>query len=69
VAGTATVRPPHPFRGQATFRRRLGDRPLWRSTIRMSFLAAASINPQGPDLFVDLDPGYDFFDLGPDFFD
>jgi hypothetical protein len=69
VAGTATVRPPRPFRGQATLKRGHSDRPLWRSTIRMPFLGAASINPQGPDLFVDLDPGYDFFDPGPDFFD
>jgi len=69
MAGTATVRPPRPFRGQATLRHGLGDRPLWRSTIRMPFLGAASINPQGPDLSVDLDPGYDFFDPGPDFFD
>ena len=69
AAGTATVRPPRPFRGQATLERGHGDRPLWRSTIRMPFLGAASINPQGPDLSVDLDPGYDFFDPGPDFFD
>ncbi len=69
MAGTATVRPPRPFRGQATLKRGLGDHPLWRSTIRMPFLGAASINPQGPDLSVDLDPGYDFFDPGPDFFD
>lgn len=69
MAGTATARPPRPFRGQATLKRGLGDHPLWRSTIRMPFLGAASINPQGPDLFVDLDPGYDLFDPGPDFFD
>jgi hypothetical protein len=69
MAGTATVRPPSPFRGQAALKRGLGDHPLWRSTIRMPFLGAASINPRGPDLFVDLDPGYDFFDPGPDFFD
>jgi hypothetical protein len=69
VAGTATVRPPRPFRGGATLKGGFGDRPLWRSTIRMPFLGAASINPQGPDLFVDLDPGPDFFDPGPDFFD
>jgi hypothetical protein len=67
AAGTATVRPPRPFRGQATLERGHGDRPLWRSTIRMPFLGVASINPQGPDLFVDLDPGYDFFDPGFDF--
>lgn len=69
AAGTATVRPPRPFRGEATLKSGLGDHPLWRSTIRMPFLGAASINPQGPDLSVDLDPGYDFFDPGPDFFD
>jgi hypothetical protein len=69
MAGTATVRPPRPFRGQATLKRGLGDHPLWRSTLRMPFLGAASINPRGPDLSVDLDPGYDFFDPGPDFFD
>ncbi len=69
AAGTATVRPPFPFRGKATFKGGPGDRPLWRSTIRMPFLGAASINPQGPDLFVDLDPGYDFFDPGYDFLD
>lgn len=69
AAGTATVRPPRPFRGRAALRRGRSDRPLWRSTIRMPFLGAASIDLQGPDLFVDLDPGYDFFDPGPDFFD
>ena len=69
MAGTATVRPPRPFRGQATLERGLGDHPLWRSTIRMPFLGAASIKPRGPDFFVDLDAGYDFFDPGPDFFD
>lgn len=69
AAGTATVRPPRPFRGQATLERGFSDRPLWRSTIRMPFLGAASINPRGADLDVDLDPGYDFFDPGPDYFD
>jgi hypothetical protein len=69
AAGTATVRPPHPFRGQAMLKRGLSDHPLWRSTIRMPFLGAASINPQGPDFFVDLNPGYDFFDPGFDLFD
>jgi len=60
AAGTATVRPPRPFRGQATFKRRSGDRPLWRSTIRMPFLGAAPINPQGLDFSVSLDPEYYF---------
>lgn len=69
VAGSAIVRPPRPFRGQATLKHGRSYRSLWRSTIRMPFLGAASINPQGSDLHVDLDPGYDFFDPGPDFFD
>jgi hypothetical protein len=68
-AGTATVRPPRPFRGKATLKRGFANHPIWRSTLRMPFLGAASINPRGPDLSVDLDPGYDFFDPGPDFFD
>jgi len=60
AAGTAIVRPPRPFRGQAAFKRRPGDRPLWRSTLRMPFLGAASINPHGADFRVSLDPGYSF---------
>lgn len=69
MAGNATVRPPRPFRGQATVKRGRGDRPLWRSTIRMPFLGAASINPRGRDLFVELEPGYDFFDPAPEIFE
>jgi hypothetical protein len=69
MTGTTTVRPPRPFRGRATLERGLGDYPLWRSTIRMPFLGAASINPQGPGFFVDLDPGYDILDPAPDLFD
>lgn len=60
AAGTATVRPPRPFRGRATFKRRSGERPLWRSTIRMPFLGVAPIKTQGPDFLVSLDPGYYF---------
>ena len=60
AAGTATLRPPRPFRGQATFRRRSGKRPLWRSTIRIPFLGAAPINPQGADFSVSLGPDYIF---------
>jgi hypothetical protein len=69
VAGTATVRPPRPFRGRATFKPGFGDRPRWRSTIRLPFLGAASINPRGADFRIVLDPGYDFFDPGPRYFD
>lgn len=60
AAGTATVRPPRPFRGQATFKRRPDDRPVWRSTIRMPFLGASPISPKGPDFFVSLNPNYHF---------
>jgi hypothetical protein len=60
AAGIATVRPPLPFRGQATLTRRRGRRPLWRSTIRMPFLGAAPINPQGPDFLVSLTPNTGF---------
>jgi hypothetical protein len=59
AAGTATVRPPLPFRGQATLARRPGQNPLWRSTIRMPFLGAAPISPRGPDFLVGLTPGFD----------
>ena len=60
AAGTATVRPPRPFRGRATFQRRPGERPLWRSTIRMPLLGATPINPRGPGYSVDLYPEYHF---------
>lgn len=66
MAGNATVRPPRPFRGQATLERGFGDDPRWRSTIRMPFLGTAST---GPGSFVELEPGYDFFDPRPDLFD
>lgn len=69
MAGNATVRPPRPFRGRATLERGFGDDPLWRSTIRMPFLGAASVNPRSPDLYLEFDPGYDFFDPGPDIID
>ena len=60
AAGTATLRPPRPFSGRATFQRRLHGRNLWRSTIRMPFLGAASLNPRGPDFGVELYPEYHF---------
>jgi hypothetical protein len=69
VAGTATVRPPRPFRGQAALGHGLDPEPLWRGTIKMPFLGAAPTYLRGPDLFVDLDPGYDFFDPSPEIFD
>ena len=60
AAGTATLRPPSPFRGQATFKRGAGDRPLWRSTIRMPLLGVAPIDVQGPSFFVNLESAYHF---------
>lgn len=39
AAGTATLRPPLPFKGHATFEERPG-RDLWRSTIRVPLLGA-----------------------------
>ncbi len=69
MAGTATVRPPRPFRGRATLERGFGERPRWRSTIRIPFLGAPSINPRGSDSLIELEPGYDFFDPVPDLFE
>lgn len=69
MAGAATVRPPRPFRGQATLKRGLGDHPLWRSTIRIPFLGAASMNLGAPNPFVELEAGFDFFDPPPDIFE
>ncbi len=60
AAGTATVRPPLPFRGQATLTRRPGERPLWRSTIGMSFLGAAPIDVRGPDFLISMNPSTGF---------
>jgi hypothetical protein len=48
AAGTATVRPPRPFRGHATFRRRPHGRDLWRSTLRVPILGAAPLRLYGP---------------------
>jgi hypothetical protein len=60
AAGTATVRPPLPFRGQATFERRPGDRSLWRGAIRMPLPGLAPISLHGSDVLVSLDSGYPF---------
>lgn len=45
--GTATVRPPRPFSGSATFKRRRHGRDLWRSTIQVPLLGADPIRIQG----------------------
>jgi hypothetical protein len=48
-AGTATVRPPQPFSGHATFKRRRNGRDLWQSTIRVPVLGAAPLSISGQD--------------------
>ncbi|MGN6201308.1 MAG: hypothetical protein ACTHNY_02755 [Solirubrobacterales bacterium] len=46
-AGTATVRPPRPLRGRATFEER-PDGDLWRSTIRVPLPGADPLHVGGP---------------------
>jgi hypothetical protein len=58
--GTATVRPPRPFSGHATFKSRPDGRDLWRSTIRVPFLGSTPLNPHGPDFQVTVLPEYFF---------
>lgn len=60
AAGTATVRPPPPFSGHATFRSRSHARPFWRSTIRVPLLGADSFGLTGPGFRVELHPEYQF---------
>lgn len=52
AAGIATIRPPRPFSGHATFKRRHHRRDLWRSTIRIPLLGAAPLRPSGGDFRV-----------------
>lgn len=60
-AGTATLHPPRPFSGHATYRRRPHARNLWRSTIRVPLLGAKPLKPNGPGFRAALFPEY-FFD-------
>jgi hypothetical protein len=46
-AGTATVRPPQPFSGHATFKRRLHGPNIWRSTIRVPLLGTDPLHARG----------------------
>ncbi len=48
AAGTATVHPPPPFSGHASFRDRPHGRDLWRSTIRGPLLGVGSVSLFGP---------------------
>jgi hypothetical protein len=47
-AGTATVHPPPPFSGHASFRARPHGRALWRSTLRGPLLGVGSVGIFGP---------------------
>lgn len=48
AAGTATVRPPLPFTGSATFERRPHSRDLWRSTIEVPLLGSDPLSVRAP---------------------
>lgn len=48
AAGAATVHPPPPFSGHASFRDRPHGRDLWRSTIRGPLLGVGSVSLFGP---------------------
>lgn len=59
-AGTATLRPPAPFSGRATFRRRPSGPPLWRSTIKVPLLGSAPLDSGAPGFRAALYPEYHF---------
>jgi hypothetical protein len=58
AAGTASLRPPAPFTGHASFAARPHRRGLWRSTIRVPLLGANPIDTGGPGFRVTLRPEY-----------
>jgi hypothetical protein len=60
AAGTATVHPPPPFSGHATFKRRPRGRDLWRSTIRAPLLGVDPVSPRGPSFRTVLRREYPF---------
>jgi hypothetical protein len=47
AAGTARVRPPQPFSGHGTFKRRPHSRDLWSSTIRVPLLGSDPVSIHG----------------------
>ena len=59
AAGTATLRPPRPLSGYATFERRPG-RDLWRSTIRVPLPGRDPLRTDGPGFRAGLYPEYQF---------
>lgn len=60
LAGTAELRPPSPFRGSASFKRRQGKRALWRSSIRVPLLGAEPLDTGAPGFAAQLYPEYHF---------
>jgi hypothetical protein len=60
AAGMATLRPPIPFSGRASFKARPHRRGLWRSTIRVPLLGAAPIDTGAPGFAAILRPEYQF---------
>jgi hypothetical protein len=58
--GTATLSPPAPFSGHASFAARPRGQGLWRSTIRVPLLGADPIDTGGPGFRVTLRPEYQF---------
>ena len=60
AAGTATLHPPSPLGGHASFEARAHDRGLWRSTIRVPLLGATPIDTGAPGFTAILSPEYQF---------
>lgn len=60
AAGTATLRPPSPLSGHASFEASSSGRGLWRSTIRVPLLGADPIDTGGPGFAATLLPEYQF---------
>lgn len=48
AAGTATVRPPWPFSGSASFKRRRGGPPTWTGSLQVQLLGADPVPLAGP---------------------
>jgi hypothetical protein len=59
-AGTATLRPPAPLSGRATFRRQSHGPALWRSTIRVPLLGSDPLDTGRPGFRAALYPEYHF---------
>jgi len=59
-AGTATLRPPPPFSGHASFKSRPHAPDRWRSTIRAPLLGAEPLKTDGPGYGAALFPEYQF---------